>query len=417
MAHIQATINEIINEIKQINHINNNNALMLTTDDGSSNNSNDNDDCSTEEFTQLIESITTCTSIDEFAKSVAVEDNLINNDNQTQINDHELLSMIGRHAKHMKIVPYDKVPQACQINVDVEQLSRVKKQIEASFVLINEEAQRHEYDGQIIAFNSEGGGISSFSLETLKWTPIETKFEELPENSYHSSVYARGSIYSFGGLFLPNVYTRYSLAEKKLYQSYIVGANGGFFISVCFDGEKYIYLVGGADLDNEQNIVLSFDRVDRFNIETEQFQHVEQHLNFGPMAYSTTFFHNNLLYIVNGYDISSFNVQTRVHTKITTHEVKHHTHSCYDGIDNVYTLSKSQFTRYTLSTKRRSQLRRSPINLEHLMFVYDGTGGILIIGGTGKNHRYSFQDNTWTLLNDNDTVVKRLMDGICLIRD
>ncbi|GAM25419.1 hypothetical protein SAMD00019534_085940 [Acytostelium subglobosum LB1] len=267
-----------------------------------------------------------------------------------------------------------------------------------------------------------------------------------------------------------------------MYQSDIVGVNGGHYISVCHDGDSYIYLVGGIGLDVENKYTLCFDRVDRFNLDSERFEHVAQELTFGRRKFSnsffhknllyivndsdissldvntkeflkvstsedvslafscfdgidnvyiktnmmftryTTFFHNNLLYIVNGLEIKSYNSQARTYrevTKITsTENDDHNSLCCFDGIDNIYIKTKLMFTRYTLSTKRQVSLQVCPIHEDLMSLVYDAAGSrIFYFFGEGENHLYSIQDDTWTLLlNDNDSAY-HLNQGICLIRD
>ncbi|GAM25418.1 hypothetical protein SAMD00019534_085930 [Acytostelium subglobosum LB1] len=109
ISHVQSTINDIIDEIKQINRINNHHVsnIEMTSD-------NNNDNGATEDITQLIQTITSCTSIDEFTKSVLGSrygsGGVINDDNNSQQYDHELLSMISHHSNHMKMTPYDELP-------------------------------------------------------------------------------------------------------------------------------------------------------------------------------------------------------------------------------------------------------------------------------------------------------------------
>ncbi|GAM25420.1 hypothetical protein SAMD00019534_085950 [Acytostelium subglobosum LB1] len=197
MSHIQSTINDIINEIKDINRINhtiNNNIELVpyNNNNNNNNNNNGNDNGSTEDITQLIQSISSCSSIAEFTKNVlsvsSDKDNNNNNNNDTidnnpSINDFELLSMLSRHSKQMK-APYDGL-DSFHISVDVDQLNRIKKQLETSFCVYDEDLE-HTYYGHIIAVGMVG--ISSFSLRTLKWTPIEGISEKPPRNTYQATV-------------------------------------------------------------------------------------------------------------------------------------------------------------------------------------------------------------------------------------
>ncbi|GAM25416.1 hypothetical protein SAMD00019534_085910 [Acytostelium subglobosum LB1] len=398
ISHAKSTINKIINEIKQVNHIINNNSNIELTSD---NNSNDNDDDSSEDITKFIESITSCTSIDEFTKSLLGAVNQDHNDQESP-NDHELLSMISRHSKHMKIEPYDKEPKKLRVLADVKVLNGIKKQIESCFELIDE----HELDGQIIAMGNNSSGFSSFSLETHKWTRITPILDRPINTTYLSLKYVRGNIYSFGGLGNPNVYSRFSLAERKLYHMDMPDGFAGSCLPTCYDGDHYIYIVGGIEVDPiTRKEKARFDRVDRFNIDTGQFDHIGN-LTFKPMI-ADTFFHNNLIHVVYPFGVYTFNVDSGETKEILKYTPLRHNMNCFDGVDNIYMMNNLSFSRFSLSTKQSVQLPLfEGIESGRNIVYVKSHDSIIYFGGTGKNHQYSISDNKWTLINDNDERAK-----------
>ncbi|GAM25417.1 hypothetical protein SAMD00019534_085920 [Acytostelium subglobosum LB1] len=188
----------------------------------------------------------------------------------------------------------------------------------------------------------------------------------------------------------------------------------GTYIPTAYDGDRHIYLVGGFLIDGETNQRSIIERVDRFNIDTQQFDHV------GALAIVTSteiFFHNNLIYVVGAEGLHTFNVLSRETLEFLKFDTLVPICSCFDGADNIYIMSKDTFTRFTLSTKQSVQLSMGPKPNKNQVIFYDGHRGLIFsFGNRSKSHQYSISDNEWTTHNaeiDRESVI----DGGCLVRD
>ncbi|GAM21784.1 hypothetical protein SAMD00019534_049590 [Acytostelium subglobosum LB1] len=220
--------------------------------------------------------------------------------------------------------------------------------------------------------------ISLLSLGTSTWTTIKDAFKSEFDEVYTSYIYARGSVYVFGGgKGTQTKYSRYSLAERQCYEGEIVGIVGGSFISTCYDGDKSIYLVGG-ELDGK-----ILKRVGCFNIDTQQF--------------------------------SKFNLHTKVTATVSYYAIPNELYSaCFDNSDNIYILSLNTFSMFSLATMQTTKLKCPDlVNFIQLRFV--PTYGVVSLCGAGKNYLYSVRDNKWIHLKDNDPVVNRSAHGSCII--
>ncbi|GAM25624.1 hypothetical protein SAMD00019534_087990 [Acytostelium subglobosum LB1] len=429
MSHVQSTINNIINEIKDIN------LIIKRQQPTDNNNENNSDGGVKDDTTQLIESITQCTTIDEFINKINI--NNIQSDD-VNINDDELMSMIVRHSQHIHQVPYDESDattlqlRACEYNINADKLKDIKKQIESCFKLIKPgHYTPGEYEGHIISFDNNP--LSLFSLETQKWTTIKLdgEFNTQLSTALGSVVYARGNVYVFGGAYEEDdegvetwtkTYCRFSLAEKRIHHNPMTAMEGAFLFATCYDGGKYIYIVGGCDV-KEKNL----DTVYRFDIDTGQFE------AFGKIPFATSnasaHFHkdsNSIIIVSEDKQVSSFSVITQATNVLFEYsnfagncncQIKS---SCFDGQDNLYLLFiyDCTFIRYTMSTKEIVSLKKCPYTIGVLFsLIYDDSFGIMLIAGRAQNYQYSTQHDRWTLLNDDDPNDYRSELGACLIRD
>ncbi|GAM23543.1 hypothetical protein SAMD00019534_067180 [Acytostelium subglobosum LB1] len=395
LSSIQSTINDIIQEIKDINHIINLEHPTTTTSSDMSNQ---------EGLEQMVESIKSCSSLDQFInnnKSIicpqAVDDN--QSSLTSALNDKELLTMIKNHTQHMKLVKYDDFGSSSmlkpyQVKIDQVRLNNIKKQLTSCLRLASPPVQTiipREFQNCLVSIKDKQ--MYLLSLKTMRWNHIQDAFKYEVSCQPNSIVYARGNIYVFGGKSSSSSskYMRYSLAEKQCYVADIIGIIGGCCISVCYDGDEFIYLVGGDISD------FNLDRVDRFSIDTQQFEHVG-YLPFS-VASPFTHLHNDTLYIMSGFDpcrepdhqFMAYNIHTGASRVDLEDRISYA--SCFDGNDSL-----------------------CPLKDDYHQTVYvDPEIGILSITGNGQNYQYSIVDDKWTLMKDLD-LWKRFNHGGCLIR-
>ncbi|GAM24699.1 hypothetical protein SAMD00019534_078740, partial [Acytostelium subglobosum LB1] len=259
--------------------------------------------------------------------------------------------------------------------------------------------------------------VTMYSLDTGEWTVIDDKCTPR-ERIFRSVVYARDSVYVFGGTGSANTYSRFSLIDQKWHNDLeIIGVDGGESISTCYDGDKLIYLVGGFHNDK------LLDRIDCFNIDTQQFSSVGR-LNV-PTRASHSFFDNKMIVVIGGNvdveckvsltDILSFNIDTKkcyVFLKTEFHPDEELT-SCYDDYDHVFIMGDKSSILVDLSNKNSTQ--RIRMNSSGLPCVYTQSQGIVALGGNGENQRFSEMQCKWIQHEDNDPVKSRASFGTCLI--
>ncbi|GAM19456.1 hypothetical protein SAMD00019534_026310 [Acytostelium subglobosum LB1] len=419
MDHIQSTMNNIINEINNINHIINPSSLSQI----SNIDSNDID-----EVSQKISSINLYTSIEQYiTNTVPTQQQSLNDDTgdtmppNVKAKDIELLTMISNHIKHTQQVLYDEATtkrlEANQVRIKVDKLNGVKRQIESSFKLI----KSYYTSGHAILFNLQGGQL--LDLESLHWSPIDNVFNtSIQGYSTASIVHAGDSVYVFGTENSPERYYQYSLTKKKGHCAGMVGVSPGRFASTCYDGDQHIYLVGGKTSDG------LLDRVDCFNIATQQFRQVGR-LPVG-ISQANIFFDKDILYIVGGevtppyvnHGILTFDLKTLATKQLVKNEIWFQNRAmCFDGLDNLYFLestglAKSQTLRYTLSNKQTTRLAHHPC-VCYSQLLYDQVDDVIYqFGGKGKNYKYSVEDNKWTTIKDNDQFNDHIWSGACLFR-
>ncbi|GAM25623.1 hypothetical protein SAMD00019534_087980, partial [Acytostelium subglobosum LB1] len=419
MSHIQSTINNIINEIKDINHIIN---IRLPTN----NNDNDNSTSEVDDTTQLIESITSCKSIDEFTDKITQSD-MDTQQQQHNVNDDELMSIIIRHNQHTHQVPYDeKMLHPSRIEIDVNLLTGVRKQIESCFKLI-QPGRAGKYDGHIMSL--AGDRCSMFSLDTFKWTSLDRAFKRSFVSSHISMVYARGHVYVFGGSDEYDItsYSRYSLFDGQCHTAPLPREDEPFSATTaCYDGQKYIYII--CEYRTKDN-----DGVYRLNVLTLECD-IYGKLPYSMMMARANFkADSNSLVIVGEEKILLFNIETKesnyfyIPSETEPGVVLYIYESCFDGHDNLYMKAAlgeiedddaDRFVRITLSTKKITKLAMWPEHKEYHRLIYDQWFGIIFIGGRGKNFRYSIPDDQWTLITYDNVPFKGIAQkGACLIRD
>ncbi|GAM27753.1 hypothetical protein SAMD00019534_109290 [Acytostelium subglobosum LB1] len=215
----------------------------------------------------------------------------------------------------------------------------------------------HGWSNHIVGFYD--GGTCIFNPTSSTWVHSNKNALFMRNGIQCSSVYARDNIYVFGGDG-PNIedsYVWYSLVDQKWSIKNIVGPSveGGSNISACFDGQRFIYLVGGT----HKGYLLN--RVDCFDVETGTFRHV------GTLPYhfksAVSFFQNGIIYIVGGYDkedknlgaIFTFNTlnlgSNKLFRQLPTYvDNKKKMSACFDGKDRVYLSSNGWFHYILLSS-------------------------------------------------------------------
>ncbi|GAM17639.1 hypothetical protein SAMD00019534_008140 [Acytostelium subglobosum LB1] len=289
---------------------------------------------------------------------------------------------------------------------------RLTKALKATFTV------KQSQSSSIFSYKAASNHCGIYSPETGKWTSIDVVGDNEQTNTFSAIVFACDNVYVFGGYSNPS-YERYSLKEHRWYKDLPLMddiANTG--ISVCFDGDSYIYLVGGHDNLKPSN------QVHRFNVHTQQvesFGSIPLNLWFSFVAH-----HNGKLYILGGlYEDSlesktliTFDIRTKK-TNINNLDFNKSIYSCcFDGVDSLYYIEPIGFRQFSLSTMQAKALSL-PSGLSYgYPIVYDPNGDqgtIYMLQGKGRNLKYSIKLNQWTTLKDDMETEISTWCGACLI--
>ncbi|GAM21796.1 hypothetical protein SAMD00019534_049710 [Acytostelium subglobosum LB1] len=420
----QSSINDIVDEIKTINSI-----FKLT-------NKSDIDMDTTD--IDINQSIRECTSIEQFIQQslqTGQDTDPSKESTEVKITDNELMTLIKGYVQ--KIGTQYTVPRPMNMQADLNTVEHIRDQVKSCILLMDAEDVpiekfTHDLDHQVMCIRSET--YSFFSPMTNTWTVHEYEGDEYSGDLYTAAVYARGNAYIFGTNG-DDTYSRFSLADRQWHFENKIegGVKGGYYISTVYDGDKTIYLVGGINKATE-------NRVDTFNIETKQFQHLATLKN--AIATSNLILHSNILYCFGGFNLEDtyliYNLVTKEET-IVNLPSRIDTFA-YDGQDKVYIMFARgrQFTSMSLSTKRQSDLTPPPIKPD---LDFQSEGGVddgvdefgpqinilcrctsepntlLFLQGTDYNYRYSIKRDKWTKINDNDAVDQRGWCGLLQLYD
>ncbi|GAM22107.1 hypothetical protein SAMD00019534_052820 [Acytostelium subglobosum LB1] len=383
-----STIHDIINEIKNINSLFSQSTTK--TDDL--------------EINEIIQSIKSSTSPKEFIDKTFPTTTTTTTSTSTEVTDIELLTMIKNHVNQMNTTIH-VLTRPYKVVIDQDMIDSVKDEIRSLTKLMEPiEHFTHDLDGQIMCIENEN--VSLFSPATNGWTDVDgDSFEKA--NYFCSSVYARGHVYVFGPRDdCPSTYSRFSLVTRKWqYDIPMAGVRGGRLCSVCFDGDKYIYLVGGTTIDVWPQV--NFNRVDCFNIETQEFS-------------------------IDSITISiiEFNLASKKSTFIKGIIPETALSVVFDGNDRIYIFLMHRFISMSLlavdKAKTIRELTPPPANPLYgeekwarntLVYYTPEQGTILNLQGTGNNYRYSIKLDEWTKINDNDPIEDRGYSALSLLYD
>ncbi|GAM24718.1 hypothetical protein SAMD00019534_078930 [Acytostelium subglobosum LB1] len=410
-----ASINNIINEIANLNahrtkptfnHNNNNN-----NDEDDDNDDEDEDEVDMAGMNQLVQSIQTSKSIDQFIDKAFKE-----SDDITWTDD-QLLDFVRRGSQSIQTV--HTVTRPLLIDIDIFKLQHgIKELMRTCFEFQKSPRVDHGFRNHIFSFYNDSCSI--LDVDTGEWTVINDRCTPRV-GIFKSVVYARGNVYVFGGDHTPNTYSRFSLAELKWHNDLeITGIDGGANIGACYDGDNLIYLVGGYYNDR------MLDRVDCFNIDTQQFATV------GRLSVTTrvpyTFVNNNRLFIVGGYvdvqcrvtltDILVFDLaRKKCDTFIKTNfRPDESILPCYDGKDSIFIVGDETTTMVSLSKK----LALTSVSIHtgydnSLTCLFTQSRGLVLLNGDGDNFIYSILQSQWIPLEGDDPLESRPFFGTCHI--
>ncbi|EFA78908.1 hypothetical protein PPL_08376 [Heterostelium album PN500] len=196
---------------------------------------------------------------------------------------------------------------------------------------------------------SNGATLINTSNNSIEQLNVDYSFS----NTASSMVSIGEYIYIFGGEKNQNKWMKFSIRSKSVeYIGDIDGVDGGYAISVCYNGEDHIYLVNGH----------SSNRIDRFNIKTMKFERYHQLPDQFSLQTSTMIFKGSLyslsykeLNSMFKFDLTDKTI-TEYHINITPFS------ACHDSNGNFFIHDRvnNRFIKYNVETKQTINLNPIP---------------------------------------------------------
>ncbi|EFA75858.1 hypothetical protein PPL_10430 [Heterostelium album PN500] len=343
-------------------------------------------------------------------------------------NNYSLLKRIKEYSGSFKTNSY-KLPNHFDIRFEEERLENARSMLSNMYEIVDLEDDQpvvstcHHVINMLLTVGENG--IHFFDLETLEWSQHKAEdYEErlLPFNSLAAT---RDYIFIFGGSNKSNSYSRFNIATRQWDHSAPIQTKlGGCGISTCYDGSRYIYLIGGATKTGRVT------RIDSFDTETMEFEHVGAMEM--PRSESLSFYLDGIIYIVGGCDLAGKEIKNMLAFNIASGECTTYIEhmgfreriiaSCFDGHDKVYILDKER-NFYSVSIKTKSkEILNPPLAIsnssnKHSMIFCpkkfrQNSSEILFIGGkTHQNHFYSVDKNKWSQIDKSVDTIYRSYDG------
>ncbi|EFA78759.1 hypothetical protein PPL_08220 [Heterostelium album PN500] len=244
-------------------------------------------------------------------------------------------------------------------------------------------------------FHTYAEGISL--IDTINNTIEELNIKNCFFASYESMILVGDYIYIIGGWHNRKKWYKFSIQSKSIeYTGDIEGIEIGDYVSICYDGKDYIYLVNGYE-STSYNIEDRLN-IDRFNINTMIFERYHQLSNHYKRQISTMIFNNNLYSLAFNNKRMLFKLDLTSQT-VTDIEIDINTRTaCYDDKGNFYIHSKhnNRFIRFNVETNQTTNLISLPEKEGDVFLMYHRmsptSNYIYSFGGVDYgNFRYSIE--------------------------
>ncbi|GAM28537.1 hypothetical protein SAMD00019534_117130 [Acytostelium subglobosum LB1] len=348
----------------------------------------------------IVNSLQTAHSLDDFVSIITSKCLVPVSPAQEEVNLVLLLDGIDT-MKKKSLVP----PTKLAIRTDENMVSMLKLRLQDCFQLVDMSREDQAKSRTTIVSYTSNGRCHLFDTMNNTWSDLGTDDKGRPF-TYHSIVAVRDMVYVMGGDTDSKTFSRFCMTTRKFDNIGQLNNHCGFYVSACYDGDQYIYLVGGIFKSDYST------KVSRMSIRSFIIEDV------CSMVYSCagtlTFIKDGLLYIVGGYlgtnhrrSLRTINLKT--HEEKTVMEDltfnKSIISSCYDGNDMVYILdSTGHFFRVCVSMREKTVLAGPPFPAtQHHSFVYmpspekDNNDLVYFFGGNKIGTRcYSVRENHWT---------------------
>ncbi|EFA77898.1 hypothetical protein PPL_09398 [Heterostelium album PN500] len=368
------------------------------------------------QITTIIRSISQCSDHNEFISSNNYTlfyfdydqlDNKVNNND-----DHSLLNVLLEHNNTIKInnnnTDDNQQPQLYQLTVNNEQINSAKNQIQSSFQLksnqskIQQNVISNKNNKQSYIFSSDSKNklsiINITDRNNIHFEPQQDIY--LGSSSTFSSMVKVGDfLYIFGANSISNGYIKYSIDNKTLVINEMKGVGQCRFLSTCYDGKDHIYIF---DCFNKPKTVIY-----RYSINDSTFERYST-TDIIASYHLFTFFFKGQIYTLTPATIFQFNINNKTTVELSVKITGNPMAACTDGNGNLYIQSYSGLQRINIETHEIKSFEKSTIEMNGYYYnlIYhqsnDGQSYIYSIRGKNQNYLFSFDNNKWEQILQDD---------------
>ncbi|EFA79661.1 hypothetical protein PPL_07520 [Heterostelium album PN500] len=430
---LERQIDKQIKIMKSLNTVNNHISI-----NNNINNSSNNDDRSSSQSScssKSTSTITTADTIDRYQISAIItsisqcsdHNEFISSNNNTlfhfdydqlgnKVNnndDHSFLNLLLEHNKSIKINNHhDNQQQAIQqykFIVNNEPFNQIKNNIQSSFGLVPKQDKLISIqDKQSYIFSTDKNNkISIINITDRNNIHFEQQDIDIAMynsfTAYNSIVKVGDFIYIFGGgeNKKHNKYLKYSINTKTVIINEMKGVNQCDFISACYDGQDHIYLFDGFNKPKTD--------IYRYNINNSTFERYST-IDIKTDYHHLTFLFKGFIYTFTGNTRKIFlfmKNKTTVEFQIDIPRYSLSKAACTDGNGNIYLLSTLGLHRINIEANEIKLFDNSKIdfNTNHNLIYHqsnDGQTYIYSIEGKNRNFMFSFENNKWESILQND---------------
>ncbi|EFA79658.1 hypothetical protein PPL_07517 [Heterostelium album PN500] len=286
--------------------------------------------------------------------------------------------------------------------VNNEPFNQIKNQIQSSFKLQNVISIQNK---QSYIFSTDNKNkLSIINITDRNNIHFEQQgIDMICSCSAFNSITKVGDfIYMFGGHTTGyNKFIKYSINTKTLVSGDMKDITPSSYLSACYDGQDHIYIFDGYFKPKTD--------IYRYNINNSTFE------RYSTIEFNTDYHH--LTFLFKGYiytftstkKVLKFDIQNKTTVELSIPSAYNTSASvaCTDGNGNIYLLSSLGLQRINIETNEIKSYDNSKINTnpDYNLIYHQSDGGqsyIYSIQGKNRNFMFSFENNKWESILQND---------------
>ncbi|EFA80612.1 hypothetical protein PPL_06551 [Heterostelium album PN500] len=425
-------VNQLLNELKYLVDINNSNNIIINNKEYNVNNNN-NSSSSNNEFEEIKPDITDDYSLSTIIKSINenstlisfIENNRVVFDQQKQQQDHIsiivnqyynnnsdswLLDSIYKYSKQFNPQRQLQIVQPFNIYTIKFDIQPFRSMIHKSISV----TKPNQTKNTIFSLHRNGATLIHFVDDDY----FHTEEVEFPEghildlrNTTMSTALVGEDIYIFSGFNAgSSKLIKYNIKAKSFsVVEDVKNLTRYYGVSLCYDGDDHIYLVGG-NRDSRPD-----PTIESFNVHTKRLKIKEPSFkNYSNKVISVYHRRDGWIYTVPS-DVPlviAFNPISMESVEYRFNDLECAYSGCTDDDGNIYVLNhRKYFIRFNMDTKQFQRLESIEFYINYLSMVYrkvsPSKNFIYLLTGSRENLRYSVEQNKWEPFFENDEIDRK----------